>query len=109
MATLQHPGRCAAQSRASPAAVAAASREVRSGDAILAFVDDWARRSALALRHARGSASCILQRAALASGVIAGLYLRGLAFEYRAGWESTFLDAPTVRAILAFVYAPGTC
>jgi hypothetical protein len=39
--------------------------------------------------------------------VILGLYLRGLGLEYRATWESTFLDAPTVRAIAAILYAPG--
>jgi hypothetical protein len=39
--------------------------------------------------------------------VIAGLYLRGLALEYRAGWESTFLDAAMVHSIVAFAYAPG--
>jgi len=77
------------------------------GDAILAFVDDWARRSA-PLYGMRAARILHIAAAALASGVIAGLYLRGLAFEYRAGWESTFLDASTVRAILAFVYAPGT-
>ena len=38
---------------------------------------------------------------------MAGLYLRGLAFEYRASWESTFLDASIVRPIVAFAYAPG--
>ena len=41
------------------------------------------------------------------SASIAGLYVRGLVFEYRATWESTFLDAPTVRAILAAAYWPG--
>ncbi len=39
--------------------------------------------------------------------MIAGLYLRGLALEYRASWESTFLDASIVRSIVAFAYAPG--
>lgn len=45
--------------------------------------------------------------AALAAGVIAGLYVRGLAFEYRATWQSTFLDAPAVHAIARAAYAPG--
>ena len=28
------------------------------------------------------------------------LYVRGLVLDYRAGWQSTFLDAPAVRAVL---------
>ena len=46
--------------------------------------------------------------AALALGVIAGLYVRGLAFEYRATWESTFLDAANVHWLLALLLAPGS-
>ena len=46
--------------------------------------------------------------AATALGVIAGLYTRGLAFEYRASWESTFLGAEQVRALLAVTLAPGS-
>lgn len=45
--------------------------------------------------------------AALALGAIFGLYVRGLAFEYRATWESTFLDATVVHGLLAVVLAPG--
>ena len=66
----------------------------------------WARIAAplYALRSAR---ILHLAAAAMALGVIAGLYTRGLAFEYRASWESTFLDAGTVRSLLSFVLAPG--
>ena len=74
--------------------------------AILAFIDEWARRSA-ALYGMRSARILHLAAAALAFGVIAGIYVRGLAFEYRASWESTFLDPPAVRAILAIAYAPG--
>lgn len=45
--------------------------------------------------------------AALALGVIFGFYLRGLAFEYKATWESTFLDATWVHGLLSVVLAPG--
>jgi hypothetical protein len=75
--------------------------------AILAFVDEWARRSAT-LYGMRSARILHLAAAALALGVIAGIYVRGLAFEYRASWESTFLDPPAVRAILAIAYSPGT-
>jgi hypothetical protein len=45
--------------------------------------------------------------ACLALGVVAGLYLRGIALEFRASWQSTFLDAATVSSILRVVLAPG--
>ncbi len=45
--------------------------------------------------------------AALALGLIGGLYLRGLVLDYRAGWQSTFLDATQVRAALALLLAPA--
>ena len=70
------------------------------------FVRDWLQRSsplaiARAERVLHGSA------ALLALGAIAGLYVRGLVFEYRAGWESTFLDANAVHGILAFFLQPA--
>lgn len=67
---------------------------------------EWARLTA-ALVQLRAARILHLAAAALALGVIAGLYLRGLAFEYRASWESTFLEPAAVRAILASVLAPG--
>jgi hypothetical protein len=45
--------------------------------------------------------------AALALGLIAGLYLRGLVLDYRAGWQSTFLDAPAVQSLLDTLLAPA--
>ena len=45
--------------------------------------------------------------AALALGLLAGLYLRGLVLDYRAGWQSTFLDAPAVQALLDTLLAPA--
>jgi len=44
---------------------------------------------------------------ALALGLIAGLYLRGLVLDYRAGWQSTFVDAATVQAALQLLLAPA--
>lgn len=49
-----------------------------------------------------------LASAALALGLVAGFYLRGIALEYRAGWESTFLDAAQVRTLLGWVYGPAS-
>lgn len=85
------------------------SRPRRSGalrDIQMALATDWARRSA-ALYAVRAGRILHLSAAALAAGVIAGLYLRGIAFEYRASWESTFFDPPVVHAIAAIAYAPG--
>lgn len=48
-----------------------------------------------------------LAAATLAVGVIAGFYLRGLAFEYKATWESTFLDVAAVHGLLSVMLAPG--
>lgn len=45
--------------------------------------------------------------AALALGVILGFYFRGLVSEYKATWESTFLDATFVHGMLAIILAPG--
>jgi hypothetical protein len=45
--------------------------------------------------------------ACLALGMIAGLYLRGIALEFRVTWQSTFLGAEHVARILHVVLAPG--
>jgi hypothetical protein len=56
---------------------------------------------------ARAAAILHLCAALLAAGAVTGMYLRGLAFEYRAGWESTFLEAQTVGHIVGTVLAPA--
>ena len=70
------------------------------------FIGDW---SALAAPLWRDRAAKLLHlgAAALAAGAIAGLYLRGIALEYRASWQSTFLDADDVARVLRAVLAPG--
>lgn len=40
------------------------------------------------------------------AGVVTGMYLRGLVLAYRATWESTFLDAGAVEALLSAVLGP---
>ena len=57
------------------------------------------RRAALVLHSAA---------AALALGLVAGLYLRGLVLDYRAGWQSTFLDAAGVQQALGWLLAPAS-
>ncbi|HWS76150.1 MAG TPA: DUF2868 domain-containing protein [Quisquiliibacterium sp.] len=57
---------------------------------------------------ARAAQALHAASAALAAGMLAGLYLRGLAFEYLAGWESTFLDADGARMLLGLVHGPAS-
>jgi hypothetical protein len=57
---------------------------------------------------ARAACALHLGAAAIGVGLIAGLYLRGIAFDYRAGWESTFLDAPAARTLLSMLYGPAS-
>ena len=48
-----------------------------------------------------------LAGALLAVGLIAGLYIRGIALRFEAGWESTFLGPATVQALLVLFYGPA--
>lgn len=75
--------------------------------AISQFTIQWARRSA-PLTKARTSRTLHLAAALFALGLVGGIYLRALGVEYRAGWESTFLGADSVRAILATVLGPAS-
>ncbi|MCW7540364.1 DUF2868 domain-containing protein [Aquabacterium sp. A7-Y] len=70
------------------------------------FATDWLQAGA-ALRTARLGAGLHAAAAALACGAIASLYLRGLVFEYRAAWESTFLSVDAVHALLSWVLGPA--
>lgn len=74
--------------------------------AFASFTAEWTRASA-PLLTARAARVLHLAAALLAAGAIAGLYVRGLVFEYRAGWESTFLEAPQVHALLSFLLGPA--
>ena len=91
---------------ASGTARAPRTRDAARSGRYAATATDWARLSA-PLYAARAARILHLAAAALAVGVVAGMYVRGLAFEYRATWESTFLDASQVRALLAAALAPG--
>lgn len=77
-----------------------------AGAAFATFVGDWTRASA-PLLLARAGRVLHLAAALLAVGAIAGLYVRGLVFEFRAGWESTFLEPAQVHALLAFLLGPA--
>jgi hypothetical protein len=77
------------------------------GRAIAQFAGDWLS-AASALNGARIGRTLHLSAAALAAGVLLGMYARALGVEYRAGWESTFLDAPTLHRVLHLVLAPAS-
>ena len=76
-------------------------------EALGRFTREWfaAARPLLVARAAR---VLHLSAAALGIGLIAGLYVRGIAFDYRVGWESTFLDASQTRALLSIIYGPAS-
>ncbi len=67
----------------------------------------WAEQ-ALPLSIQRWAVLLHTAAAALGLGLIAGLYLRGLVLDYRAGWESTFLDAATVQSLLGSLLWPAS-
>ncbi|HMS85530.1 MAG TPA: DUF2868 domain-containing protein [Nitrospira sp.] len=46
--------------------------------------------------------------AALAIGVIAGLYVRGISFLYQASWDSTFIEAEGAHRFLSILFAPAS-
>ena len=79
----------------------------RGGKVAAAFVGDWMQAGA-GLTAARLGRVLHASAAAFALGALAALYLRGIAFEYRAGWESTFLEAPAVHALLNTVLGPAS-
>lgn len=72
-----------------------------------AFRSRWAALTAR-LAQARTARTLHLGAALFAAGLIAGIYARALVIEYRAGWESTFLSAPAVHALLSSVLGPAS-
>jgi hypothetical protein len=70
------------------------------------YTADWTQLS-WKLTRARLSRTVHLAAAAFALGAIISLYARGLLTEYAAGWESTFLDAGQVHALLSRLFAPA--
>ncbi len=77
------------------------------GEVVARYASDWAQAGGPVLAtHARRLLH--LGAAALALGMIAGLYFRGVVFRYEAGWESTFLGPRAVRAILGIVFGPAS-
>ena len=64
-------------------------------------------------RHGRVSALRLqallhVGAAALALGLVAGLYVRGLVHDYRVNWESTFLSPTAAHAVVTTLLAPAS-
>jgi len=74
--------------------------------ALTEFIAQWAQLSA-GLQRARLGRTLHLAAAMFALGATLSLYARGFLTEYRAGWESTFLGAEQVHAILSVLFAPA--
>jgi hypothetical protein len=71
------------------------------------FAAEWAVATR-GLQQPRVAAVLHLAAALLALAVVASMYVLGLAFDYRAGWDSTWLDAQAVQRLLATVLAPAS-
>ncbi|VCU71023.1 hypothetical protein PIGHUM_03103 [Pigmentiphaga humi] len=74
--------------------------------ALARFAGEWQRLSA-PLTVARSKRMLHLAAALFGAGIALSLYARGLFVEYRVGWESTFLSAPQVHALLEALFAPA--
>lgn len=70
------------------------------------FQQQWAQVSA-PVGAARLAQLLHLSAAALALGLVAGLYARGLVLDYRAAWQSTFLEPAQVHALLQVLLTPA--
>jgi hypothetical protein len=70
------------------------------------FAARW-RRAAGPLLAARVRRTLHVAALVMAGGAVGGMYLRGIAFEYRATWESTLLEADGVQALLSVVLGPA--
>jgi hypothetical protein len=86
---------------------AAASAQQPLAGALRRFLGDWLSWS-LPLMNSRAARLFHLSAAALAAGLLAGMYWRALGAEYRAGWESTLLSANAVHALVHLMLWPAS-
>jgi hypothetical protein len=66
----------------------------------------WAELSA-PLMLTRVAVLLHMAAAAVAIGLVGSMYLRGLVLDFRAGWQSTFLDSAVVHQLLSTLLAPA--
>lgn len=93
--------------RASRLVATSAAFNAQLADALRRFTGEWFD-AATPLLVARATRTFHLAAAAVGIGLIAGLYLRGIALDYQAGWESTFLSAGQVHTALSALYGPAS-
>ncbi|MDB5844780.1 MAG: hypothetical protein JWP79_2090 [Polaromonas sp.] len=74
--------------------------------ALLAFTAQWLQLGRRLLM-ARLGRTLHLGAALFAVGAVVSLYGRGYLSQYGAGWESTFLNAPQVHALLSALFLPA--
>jgi len=84
----------------------ATARSAVVTDAVRRFEQLWLPTAA-PLIAARLRVLLHLAALAMTAGAVAGMYASGIAFEYRATWESTWLDAAAVQAYLDAVLGPA--
>jgi len=84
-----------------------ASRDAGVASLLAVFARDWTLATAR-LVTARVARVLHVAAAVFAIGAVAGLYMRGLVLEYRAGWESTFLGPEQAHGLLSFVLGPAS-
>jgi hypothetical protein len=89
-----------------PIPLGGTARSVAVTDAIRRFQRLWLPTAA-PLIAARVRVVLHLAALAMAAGAIAGMYVSGIAFEYRATWESTWLEPPAVQRYLDVVLGPA--
>ncbi len=77
-----------------------------SSPTLARFAADWAQASQ-ALNTARLATVLHAAAAALALGVLVSMYARGSFFEFRAGWDSTFFDAPALHRLIGGLLGPA--
>ncbi len=89
------------------------ARPPRGGEGREVLVEALARDFALwaktvaPLARARIDHAFHAAAAAMVTGVVVGMYLRGVIFAYRATWESTFLSSGMVDGLLRIVLGPA--
>jgi hypothetical protein len=71
--------------------------------ALRRFSDEW-WHTAQPILVQQGQRLFHFAAAAVAVGLVAGFYVRGIGLEYRAGWESTFLGPEQVRTVVNVLY-----
>ncbi len=75
--------------------------------AIQLFDKNWGDASSQ-IRTAKRRSIFHLAAAVFAASMVGGMYLDGIAYEYRAIWQSTFLNATSVQSLVNTILGPGS-